>query len=272
MDIEAYISSGILEAYVLGQATAEEAAIVECIAKNNTRVQEVLAELSLTLEKLADMHAVAPPPDLKAAIRNRLHFPEITADKTAAGPLQIPLPQPTFPEKQSPAPSPVWKVVALAASLLFLLSAGGFFYTCQQQERTVVSLSQAEKTLADNKARLDYYQTKEYIIAQPGMELVMLKGVEKHPEAKAMVMWNRNTQEVFLDAINLPQVPSGKQYQLWAMIDGKPISAGMYNNAAPLQPLSSMDTAQAFAITLEKEGGVASPTMENLMVMGAVKG
>ncbi len=272
MDIEAYISSGILEAYALGQTTAEEAAIVECVAKNNMRVQEALAELSRTLEALADAQATPPPPGLKAAIQNRLHFPEKKPAETAARSAQIPLPQPAFPEKKAPSSSVGWKVVALAASLLFLLSAGGYFYTRQQQERLVASLNQAEKTLAGNQLRLDYYQKKEHILAQPGMELVMLKGVEKHPEATAVVMWNRQTQNVYLDALNLPKAPAGMQYQLWAMINGKPVSAGMYNNDAPLQPLSAMNTAQAFAITLENEGGVESPTMENLMVMGAIKG
>lgn len=266
MDIEAYISSGILEAYVLGQATAEEAAIVECVAKNNVRVQEAIAELSITLEHFTNLHIAAPPPALKETIQKQLSFPENTPRK----PVEMPLPV-AIPENPAASRPIFWKSLAVAASVLFLVSAGGYFYSQQQQERAVAVLEKTEKDLAYQKARLDFYQAKENIMAQPGMELVMLQGVEKHPEAKAVVMWNRENKSVFLDVLRLPEAPAGRQYQLWAMVNGKPVSAGLYNGR-PLQPLSTVNTAEAFAITLENEGGVTSPTLENLMVMGAVKG
>lgn len=271
MDIEAYISSGILEAYALGQTTAEEAAIVACVAKNNARVQEALAEISATLEALADQSATPPPPHIKAALQSRLSFekplPENNTTKT------IELPQPAAPQQHAANRSVFWKNLAIAASLLFVLSAGGYLYTNRQAAQNTARMERMEKALADNNAQLDYYRSKEGMLAQPDMKLVMLQGVEKYPEARAMVMWNAKTKDVHLDIISMPQTPAGKQYQLWAMIDGQPMSVGMYNNDAPLQALPiTVKKAQAFAITLEPEGGVESPTMENLMVMGEVKG
>lgn len=266
MDIEAYISSGILEAYILGQTNVEETAIVECVAKNNVRVQEALAEISIALESLTDMQAVPLPPDLKQKIQQKIHFPEKGPKKPSA----IPLPQPVIPETAAPKPG-IWKGWALAASLLLVVSTAGYFYTRQQQTQTVAALAQKEQVLAEKEASINQYKEKEALLRQPGMQLVVLDGVEKHPEAKAMVMWNSHNKEVFLDVINMPQAPSGKQYQLWAMVGGKPVSAGLYEGE-PLKAISSVEVAQAFAITLENEGGVASPTMENLMVLGTIKG
>ncbi len=61
------------------------------------------------------------------------------------------------------------------------------------------------------------------------------------------------------------------QYQLWAIEDGKPVSAGMYSEDKDSQvALASIPKAQAFAITLEKEGGSPVPTMENMFVMGGI--
>ena len=66
------------------------------------------------------------------------------------------------------------------------------------------------------------------MFSNPDMQMVMLKGVEKHTEAKAMVFWDKKTKEVYLNAEKLPKAPEGMQYQLWAIEDGKPVNAGMY--------------------------------------------
>mgnify|MGYP003549478745 FL=1 len=47
---------------------------------------------------------------------------------------------------------------------------------------------------------------------------------------------------------------------------------GMYSAKADstVQEMKSVDKAQAFAITLEKEGGNPTPTMEEMYVMGTI--
>ena len=76
-----------------------------------------------------------------------------------------------------------------------------------------------------------------------------------------------------LDVQNLPAAPTGKQYQLWTIVDGKPVDMGMldpeFSNRL-LRMKSSSPNAVAFAITLEKAGGSPSPTMDEMYVMGKV--
>jgi anti-sigma-K factor RskA len=61
---------------------------------------------------------------------------------------------------------------------------------------------------------------------------------------------------------------------LWAMVNGKPVDLGVFD--AQNQPkklllaMKEVGDAQAFAVTLEKRGGSASPTMEKMVVLGAV--
>uniref|UniRef100_A0AAU6WM89 Anti-sigma factor n=1 Tax=Chryseobacterium endophyticum TaxID=1854762 RepID=A0AAU6WM89_9FLAO len=69
---------------------------------------------------------------------------------------------------------------------------------------------------------------KMEMVTNPDMKMVMLKGVEKHADSKAMVFWDTKTKAVYLDAEKLPKAPEGMQYQLWAIADGKPVDAGMY--------------------------------------------
>jgi anti-sigma-K factor RskA len=85
----------------------------------------------------------------------------------------------------------------------------------------------------------------------------------------AQVFWNTKTHDVFIADVSLPQAPSNKQYQLWAIVDGKPVDAGMISDAKNLaQKMKVFEKADAFAITLEKRGGSATPTMEEIYVMG----
>ena len=73
----------------------------------------------------------------------------------------------------------------------------------------------------------------------------------------------------------LPETPVGMQYQLWAIIDGKPVDAGMIlsNSSGDkyhIQKMKSFGKAEAFAITLETQGGNATPTMDKMYVIAKV--
>ena len=73
----------------------------------------------------------------------------------------------------------------------------------------------------------------------------------------------KNTGEVYVDPTNMPTAPAGKQYQLWAFVDGKPVDAGMITSKDgkkyKIQKMKTFGKAQAFAITLETEGGNPQP-------------
>ena len=81
----------------------------------------------------------------------------------------------------------------------------------------------------------------------------------------------KNTGEVFIDPSNLPDVPKGMQYQLWAIVDGKPVDGGLIksDNKSHIQKMKSFGRAEAFAVTLETEGGNPTPK-GNMYVMGKI--
>src|SRR6185436_617185 len=88
---------------------------------------------------------------------------------------------------------------------------------------------------------------------------VALKGMEASPGAAAKIFWMQNTGEVFIDPSNLPEAPAGKQYQLWGIVDGKPVDGGMILTSSKdkkyrIQKMKTFGKAEAFAITLETEG------------------
>jgi len=271
-----YISSGILESYILGHASPEEAGILECVMKNNTEVREAFEEAQKTFEMLATAQAVTPPNDLKSKIWDRIQQQEK---------VELPVEKPIIPIQTNVQQSPVkaeiretksekkgnWKNFAIAASLLFLVSTGANLYWMNSQSEMKEEMANMKNENQSKNLAMQNMQQKLDVVANPDMKKIVLAGVEKHPEAKATVLWDANSKDVYLSVNNLPKAPEGMQYQLWAIEDGKPVSAGMYSEDKDMKiALANITKAQAFAITLEKKGGSEAPTMENMYVMGGV--
>lgn len=276
MNSKEYISSGILESYILGHASPEEAGILECVMKNNTEVREAFEEAQKTFEMLATAQAVTPPNDLKSKIWDRIQQQEK---------VELPVEKPIIPIQTNVQQSPVkteiqetksekkgnWKNFAIAASLLFLVSTGANLYWMSSQSELKEEMANMKNENQSKNLAIQNMQQKLDVVANPDMKKIVLAGVEKHPEAKATVLWDANSKDVYLSVNNLPKAPEGMQYQLWAIEDGKPVSAGMYSEDKDMKiALANITKAQAFAITLEKKGGSEAPTMENMYVMGGV--
>lgn len=107
------------------------------------------------------------------------------------------------------------------------------------------------------------------IMQDDNFKPVNLEEVPGKPDATVHVYWNTETKEVYLVDISLPQAPAGKQYQFWAIVDGQPVDGGLLDNVKQYaQKMATFPKADAFAITLENEGGSPTPTLDQMFVMG----
>lgn len=271
MNTQEYISSGILEAYILGTASKEEAGILECVMSHNAEVRAAYEEAQKILEDFTTAQSVEVPTYLKDKIWDTINSNSIktaevddsdaTKNMPLSGDIQI----------EKVPPKKVWNHLSVAASILLILSIAGNVFWLSEKSKAEDQLSslRKEKTSTDEKLRI--INEKLALTANPDIQKIVMSGTEAHPDAKAIVFWDKIHHKVYLNAQNLPQAPAGKQYQLWAIADGKPVSAGLYTKEKDTNTsLASISSAQAFAITLENEGGSAVPTMENMYVLGNV--
>ena len=277
MDIKAYISSGIIESYVLGLASEEEVSILNCIRKNNVEVEQAIAEAEKTLEELADIQAMAMPVSLKQDIWNKLNDENLVAsnDLSEGKETELDNSRELNTKKDpsniiAPRKSYNW---AIAASVLLVLSVGVNVLLYQRTNETKDKLVQTNALFDQQQASLATLQNKWRLVQNPAIKTIPLKGVENKPDLHALVFWDQLSKAVYLNLEQMPVAPKGKQYQLWAMVDGKPVSAGVFPLDAKADGTSKMldiPKAQAFAITLEDEGGKDVPTLSELYVMGSI--
>ena len=126
MNTKEYISSGIIESYILGLASPEEAGILECVMKNNAEVKAAFEEAQKTMEDLATAQAMTPPEDLKSKIWNKIQKEQITEEKTAdISQSSMNLRIEEKREIKGSEKNTSWKNFAVAASVLFLVSIAG---------------------------------------------------------------------------------------------------------------------------------------------------
>ncbi len=273
MNIPDYISSGILESYALGTVSDQERREVECLSAIYPEVRQELDRFTLALENYALMHSVAPPADLRSRIRERLTFADsetlpIETEETKVIPLQ--------------RERPVFQVAWLAAAAVgLILIAFAYFLMNQLQSKRAFAdqMAQANTQLQTEMGQLRKQQAHDTqllaLLREPGTETVRLAAAKPEGDsADVVVYWNRAKKLVTLEVERLPELPADKQYQLWALVDGKPIDAGVFNNRVERfslqqtnRPIQSADT---FAITIEKAGGSPVPTLSTLVALGKV--
>jgi len=172
-----------------------------------------------------------------------------------------------------------WSRYVAAASVILLVASAAlniYFYSQFKSTSTAYQALLIEKNslIADNQntqaKALDLYNSMQ-IMSDPAMIKVSMPGIAGKENNLATVFWDSKSKDVYLLPNKLPQAADGKQYQLWAIVDGKPVDAGVMDACTGLCKMKNISgTAVAFAITLEKKGGSPVPSKDQMYVLGKV--
>jgi anti-sigma-K factor RskA len=213
--------------YVLGLLEPHEAAAFESELSANAELRDIARELR---EAAGNMALTVPPRTPPASLKQRI-MREIamkTEERTVV------------PQRRAPFGWVPWAMAAALAVFCGLLA---------------VDRVRLQRQLADIRAVDPLMQTTFYTLAP---------SAPAPADAKATVAWQPGRQSGVIRISNLPAPQPGKDYQLWA-VDAEhkdPISAGIVrvdkNGVAQIRfnPVEKAEHVKAFAISLEREGGV----------------
>ncbi|MCW3086701.1 MAG: hypothetical protein JWQ78_87, partial [Sediminibacterium sp.] len=134
-------------------------------------------------------------------------------------------------------------------------------------------LAEKSSLLAENQLTrttvLDMYQSMQ-MMSDPTVAKVSMPGVAGKESSLATLFWDTRSRDVYILPNKLPPAAAGKQYQLWAIVDGKPVDAGVIGACAGLCKMKNIPKASMFAITLENAGGSPTPHLDQMYVAGKV--
>lgn len=250
--------SGVLEAYVLGELSDRENILLQENLAKYVELREELGRIEEAQEQLLMHTAIAPPAYMRPAIIRQLEDrSEAKVYTLARG-------------------SNVWQYAAAACIAVALISsfvAYNFYSKWQKAEGALQQLvaqnAQIAKEYNTVNQQRESIETDLNIISNPAFTRVVMKGTDNSPSALASVYWNKKTDEVYLKIQNLQTLAQGHQYQLWAIVEGKPVDAGVFDvTTSSLFKMKAIKNAAAFAVTIEPTGGSIHPTLATMQTVG----
>ena len=258
MNIKEYISSGVVESYVLGLLSAQERFEFEQYCETYPELRAARESFELAIEKQAMENAVPPPAGIKEKI-----FSAIQEKRKTSKIISM---EPTTSRRSSG-----FNWLAAASVILFLV-AGYFAYTYYNQNKEL------KKTNEDITAKFNAVDSilNERRIPE-GENVTVVNMVAMKPNApSANIYWDTTSANVYMLVKNMPKLASDKQYQLWSLIDSnglKPTSLGLFDGGQEkvIIKMNNAQKADAFAITIEKRGNTGGPDLGQLQNMGKTK-
>ena len=271
MNVQEYIESGSIESCVLGLADQAEQQELERLCAAYPEVRAARDAFEASLEASAMAGAIAPPSSLRDSIFEKISHSTSTVSTPTASIVEMPT------RELSSAGG--WKKYLAAASVILLAGSAALnlylYNRYQQSDSLYKDLLAQQQQLAENNSkiqtRLSELKTDLDRIKNPNIQPIKMTAVN-NTNSLTTVYWDKSSAEIYLLVNQLPKPEAGKQYQLWAIVNGKPVDAGIIDvePGDGLVRMKNIPGAEAFAITLENAGGSQSPTLTAMYVLGKV--
>lgn len=260
MDVKDYISSGVLELYAMGALAPQEMKEVEAMCSSHSEVAQELKKVQDTLNDYAKAHNRNPGPEVRANLMNR-----ITSSGENEKVVQMRSPHELTYK---------YLIAACIASLIISTFASVFFYQkwSESEDRYIVMMNE-KNVLAQNlsvvKSDNDKMSHDMSVMRDPAISIFTLRAIDSTKYYMVHVMWNKYTRQTFIDVADLPSPGEDKQYQLWALMGGQPIDAGVFEmpEVDGMQKLKPISEAESWAVTIEPIGGSNAPTMDQMVLI-----
>ncbi|RZL98135.1 MAG: anti-sigma factor, partial [Pedobacter sp.] len=262
-EAKAYIESGILELYVLGQLSPSECSEVEAMAMKYPEVKQEITAIEIAMEHYAISNALEPSERLGQSILASLENRQEVND--TAGPVVIPL---RVDVNQYESKIRTLRFALAACVALLVVSAVALYSSHNElgDAREQIATLNSEKdqftsTVNFMKQSNSDLQKIADMGADPDWKTIRLAGTAMDTSAKMIVYWHVKGNHVMVNnsKMQLPVNDNAHQYQLWALVNGKPVDLGVFDvksdRTGILLDMKDIASAQTFAVTLEKRGG-----------------
>jgi anti-sigma-K factor RskA len=246
--------------YVLGALEGDEKQAIE---SHLAACGECARKLTAARGRVAAISFAAPRTEPSPAVKDRL-LRQIRAEAQTPSRQDAPAPVREFAPPEPPRGlAGRWLFAILAPAFVALLIATIVLW--RQNDRLTKQLAQLGVAMDATQKQLEYARNVAHLVEAKDTVTVALAPMPGMAKGAAHVMYNAKMGMLMYDGWIDPP-PQDKSYQLWVVpMDGKPISAGVFNPATSDQAhwmtkVPEGVAVKAFAVTLEPAGGMPEPT------------
>ncbi len=277
-NLQALITSGILELYVLGLASEEETNEVKTAMAKHPELQQELNAIRNALLAYSSAHRVATPSGLKESILEQLQQSPTDKNK-AKSKNTVKDPSPTYRNKENETSAARALLLGLLAIGFVLATAAAYYFYQEVDKTTELLKAEKEKITALSQNNNERTQTEAELINQlafirkKGIQQFQIKGTEKSPEAFVSIYYDSAARTGYFDPVALPNPGEGKIYHLWSITGGKVTFIARLDTQKEdkvMQLLEKFDKPNSFIITLESTPRAESPDLGNIILAGVV--
>ena len=252
--------------HVLGALASEEAREFKQAMRNDPELKAFVGTLTSSVGALAGSVVVAePPPQLRAKILAAVGEPQKMI---------------SLPERETIFPAWLAWSFGLFMAMLCILEFKEHIRLRDLAIAQTIKISDLNQLAATlQSATNDLQQTVLALQAtnrMANLRIAMLGSLlTDAPKAVAVSLWDDSKQEGVFVVQNLKPLPTDRDYQLWVLDNGTtPVDAGVFrvdesgNVRVEFKTKSLIKVAGKFAVTEEARGGVVSPTLKNMVLLG----
>lgn len=278
MDVKKYIESGVLESYLFGELDNWQRQEVESLRDVHPEIHEALLDLEIGLEEaIQSEYSKKVNPKAKDKLLKALFEEE---KQTVVAPEAKVKSISEAPKKDK---NKLAQFITIAAALTGIVWGGINEVNSQKlkadlvtYQRDLVEITQSKGQLVEqvNYMESKTHEMNQYLdhINRKSTHLVNMGSPKKDKNVK--VYWCDHSKTVFLKVVDLPVLEADEDYQLWRLVDGKPIDMGVierkFMGSEEMMYIENVEQVDAFAITIEPKGGQVAPTLEKLQVLAEI--
>ena len=236
----------LIPAYALDALDDTERQAVEALLATDAEAQQLLAEY----QAVADVFVLAVPAR-KAPSSTRAGLQQRLAERRASSNSRADQP-PFIVEKPKPRTLPRFWIVLGAAAAVFLVLIAAFIAAQQLNPPDEQQVASAQEL---------YYMLQD----DEGAQKIPIEPVAEGVQGDLVVSADGET--AILRLAELPQIEADEAYQLWAVEDSEPLSAGLYHWAdghgpyyVRLELAKPINGYQRFGMSIEPRDGSPTPT------------
>lgn len=238
--------------HALGATTPDESAAMEAAMATDPELAAEVASFRDVPAMLATARPVTPSPALRGAL---------LAAAAAAPQVQATTVVQRVPD--SPSALRRWAPMLAAASVVMASLLG---FDLLRARRSLADLRDANVVLADQLARRER-TLNSMLEGERDLYLVQVGASETATGPGIQFFWNAKQGRGVAHVFRLSPAPEGRDYQIWALVNGKPVSLVVFNSDSDGHALvdidklaTAVDGVTDVLVSLEPKGGSPQPT------------